>query len=146
MPLSKLTVLAKNTYYALEWFEKGLSPKLELPRKIGHSGPCKPGIMRLFVTCEKIDDCSQLLKIGSVADGLNEERIKNVYNLFHVNDNRCRDCWNLLHCNICARSVVYDNKVSEKLYKSACDESCNSTEKNIIAIREAKHILKSVEV
>ena len=156
VPLSKLTVLAKNTYYALEWFEKGLSPKLELPRKIGHSGPCKPGIMRLFVTCdgsfypcEKIDDCSQLLKIGSIADGLNEERIKNIYNLFHVNDNRCRNCWNLLHCNICARSVVYDNKVSEKLYKTACDESCNSTEKNmkkIIAIREAKHILKSVEV
>ena len=155
IPLSKLTTIASNSFYALDWFEKGLSPKLELPRKIGHSGPCKPGIMRLFVTCdgsfypcEKIDDCSQLLKIGSIEDGFDEERIKNVYNLFHVNDDKCRDCWNLLHCNICARSVVYNNEVSKKLYETACNESCSSTEKNmkkVIAIREAKHILKDVE-
>ena len=155
LPLSNLSTLANNAYYALDWFEKGLSPKIELPSKIGHSGPCKPGIMRLFVTCdgtfypcEKVDDCSCLLKIGSIYDGFDEEQIKNLYNLFHVNDDKCRDCWNLLHCNICARSVVYNNEVSTKLYETACNESCNSTENNmkkIIAIREAKHILNNSE-
>lgn len=150
---TELSTIAFNTFNAIRWFKTGLSPKVGLPDTMGHSGPCKPGVMRLFVTydgyfypCEKVDDSSCLMKIGSVDTGFDEERIKQIYNLFYKNDSKCKNCWNILHCNICAKSVIFNDEVSLEMYEAACRDACRNTDNNIkriIAIQEARERLKS---
>lgn len=150
-----LTPISYNLYSTVTWFEKGLKQRSQLPDTIGHSGPCRPGIMRLFVTCdgrfypcERVNDCSEILQIGSIYSGFDENKIKEIYNVFHMSDHKCKTCWNIMHCNICAKSVVNGNEVSNKLYENACYESCRNTEtflRKIIAIRDARDIIMNKE-
>ena len=152
---TELTPISFNVYNSMAWFENGLKHRESLPSRVGHSGPCRPGIMRLFVTCdgrfypcEKVNDCSEALQIGSIDTGLDEEKIKQIYNTFHMRDEKCKTCWNIMHCNICAKSIVNGNEISEKLYDEACYESCKNTEnflKRITAIRDAQNIMANKE-
>ena len=152
---TELTPISLNMYNSTAWFENGLKSRESLPARVGHSGPCRPGIMRLFVTydgrfypCEKVNDCSDALRIGSIDAGLDEEKIKQIYNTFHMRDEKCKTCWNIMHCNICAKSIVNGNEISEKLYDEACYESCKNTEnflRRITAIRDAQNIMANKE-
>lgn len=151
--ISQINKMSYNYYKAFEAFENKLKIVEKLPNKIGHNGPCKPGIFKLFVStdgdlfpCEKLKDNSDVLKIGTIVEGFNIEKIKEIYNIGHLKDNACKNCWNIIYCNICVTKVNDGEKISSELYDSECIKACKESENNIkriIALSEVKEMIKN---
>ena len=91
LDISDIPTIAKNYLERINQFEKQMGTFSELPKVMGHSGPCKPGIFKLFVTtngdlfpCERLKDNSEVMKIGSVFSSIDEEKVKFIYNVGYV--------------------------------------------------------------
>lgn len=148
-----LPLMAFNNKKNLESFEEKLTRFSEIPRIMGHSGPCKPGIFRLFVSidgelypCERLKDSSEVMKIGSLKEGLDIKKVKYLYNVGYVNAERCKNCWNIRHCNICASKINDGQCLSEELCAYECKSSIRETEdklRQLAAISEVKNIVSS---
>ncbi len=87
-------------------------PISELPDICGHSGPCIPGKTRLFVDtdgklfpCEKCSETSGSMQIGHVNSGFDFENIKKIMNIAALTEERCKNCWALSKCDICAAKI-----------------------------------------
>lgn len=145
---SKIPTIAKSYFEYLNQFEKQMTIYNELSSVMGHSGPCKPGIFKLFVTtngdlypCERLKDSSDVMKIGSVFSSIDVEKVNFIYNVGYVCSTRCAQCWNIRHCRICATKINDGNSLSAELCATQCKYDCLETEKMIkylIAIREVE--------
>ncbi len=89
---------------------------IELPDKAHHSGPCIPGIQRLFIDvngnlypCEKCSESSDTVHIGHIDKGFNIEKVRKLLNIGKVTSENCVNCWAFRFCSICA-VVVDDTK------------------------------------
>jgi uncharacterized protein len=148
---SALSKIAINYYGLLIGTEKALSTLHEIPDKLGHSGPCKPGVFRLFVSingdfypCEKLNDSSNVMKIGSLEGGFDIENIKKIYNVTEITKEKCENCWNIIHCKICAPKLDDGNELSKNLAIKECKNSCYDTEvefKSFIALLESEAMI-----
>lgn len=112
---SKITI---DDFNQLINFSKKLIPQKNIPKKTHPSGPCIPGVHRLFMNvygdfypCEKASEVSEIMKIGNVYTGFDISKIKNIMNIGKVNETECKNCWALRFCNICACSI--DNATEE---------------------------------
>jgi len=80
-------------------------------------GPCIPGQRKLFVNsdgimypCEKVSELSSVMQIGTIDQGYNYDKIRNLLNIGAITSEKCKNCYALLHCKLCA------------LYADGCDE------------------------
>ena len=102
--------------------------KSDLPDEAAPSGPCMPGKRRLFVNtegdlypCERVNERSEILRIGSVYDGFDEEKVSTIMNICDLAPEECRNCFAFRHCTICVKSAEIDGKLSADVRRKSCD-------------------------
>lgn len=73
------------------------------------SGPCVPGMKKLFVNvdgdfypCEKIRETSIATKIGDVYEGIDFEAVGRLMNIQYLTSDECNKCWAFRLCESCA--------------------------------------------
>lgn len=111
---------------------------LSLPETGTPGGPCVPGQHRLFVStdgtfypCERVSEKSEAMKIGSIFTGFNYDKAEALLNISQLTDKKCKNCWALIYCNLCAK-YADDNGVLSGEYKSKfCKNSCDDAESKI---------------
>ncbi|MBR5659905.1 MAG: radical SAM protein [Lachnospiraceae bacterium] len=102
--------------------------KGDLPDEASPSGPCMPGKRRLFVDtegffypCERVNEQSEILRIGSVYDGFDEEKVSTILNICNLSPEECRNCFAFRHCSICVKSAEYDGELSAEVRRKSCE-------------------------
>lgn len=102
-----------------------------------HSGPCVPGIRKLFVDtngnfypCEKVLETSAN-KIGDVFSGFNIPKIKEILNVGKLTEDECKCCWISRFCSICAVECLHVEH--DALSKSKKLVGCKRQKANILA-------------
>lgn len=90
------------------------------------SGPCIPGVRRLFVTtegklypCERVPE-DNIVCLGDLESGINIEKAKQIINLGYLLTEDCKNCWALNHCTICVRDIIERGKYSIEKKKEKC--------------------------
>ncbi len=139
--VEKLNTVAKNHLIQINLFEKQMRIYHELPDTMGHSGPCKPGVFKLFVTingdlypCERLKDNSDVMRIGSIFSSIDEEKAQYLYNVGYVCADRCVHCWNIRHCKICSTKINDGNSLSAEICSYECKYDCLDTYKKMLQI------------
>lgn len=94
-----------------------------------HGGPCIPGIQRLFVSvdgnlypCERVDENSKVMKIGTVYDGFDIDNAIRILNIGKLTNDECINCWALRLCTICAALADDRESFSKEKKLLACQE------------------------
>ena len=123
----------------------------ELPDRIGHGGPCLPGVLRLFIDvdgnmfpCERVSEASDAMKIGHIESGFNYDNALALLNVSNLTEDKCRNCWALTHCNLCAKHADDVKHLSAKAVYEHCRSSKEAVESEIlgiIALNETKEVL-----
>ena len=149
--LSAISIMITDNYLkninmeSKYWFEKQtktnshLGKQIELPDVCGHSGPCIPGVNRLFVNtngdlfpCEKANEKSDVMTLGNIVTGIDMDKAINMLNITKLMPEKCRNCWGILHCNICACTIDAGNYYSKEMNNMMCKQELDQLEKNII--------------
>ena len=83
--------------------------QLELNDKEHHGGPCIPGSQRLFVDvdgnlypCERVSEESEVMRIGSLDEGFDYNKIYDILNFGKLTEENCKNCWAFRYCSLCA--------------------------------------------
>lgn len=114
------------------------------------SGPCTPGKLRLLVNCfgdfypcEKVNE-NEVMKIGSLNTGFDFDKIRSILNVGQLDSEKCKSCWAILLCNICARVADDGEALSGKRRDRACKESMSSAYgkilEKILAYENERHL------
>ena len=101
-------------------------------------GQCLPGIQRLFVNvdgkmfpCERVNESSDILCIGSIQEGFDIENAKNLLNVAKISENECKKCWCYKMCELCCGKAENNGKLDKGKRLSFCKTSRYSIEENI---------------
>lgn len=101
----------------------------QLPEVFHHGGVCVPGTRKLFMDiqgnlfpCEKCSETSPVMKIGNIGDGFYIEKVERLLNIGKISKDRCKNCWAIRLCNLCAVAVDDGQQLSEKKKQKACKE------------------------
>ncbi len=123
-----------------------LQMRQELPDKIHHGGPCVPGAQRLFIDvdgnfypCERVSEASPQIKVGSINDGFDVDKIRTLLNIGKISENKCINCWALTFCSLCAAAADGNDGLSTEKKVSRCSDviySADSILKDICTLRE----------
>ncbi|SFU40393.1 uncharacterized protein SAMN04487886_10201 [Clostridium sp. DSM 8431] len=99
---SKCSKIMLKSYTKALSFARNLVPQEKLSEKMHHSGPCIPGVRKLFIDtdgffypCEKVSETSNLMKMGHIDTGFNVSKVRKILNIGQVNDTACKNCWNI---------------------------------------------------
>ena len=72
------------------------------------SGPCVPGVQRLFVDtegnlypCERVSEVSKVVRIGHINTGFDVEQARKLLNIGQLTEKECRCCWAFRLCSAC---------------------------------------------
>lgn len=152
--LSKTGRLDKRYYSKLvkQMFErnhiiyKQLVP-FEKVSEISHpSGPCIPGARRLFMDvhggffpCERVSECSEVMKIGHVDSGIDIGKVRKILNIGKITEEKCKNCWAFRFCTICAAAADNTEDLSAEKKVEQCYNvsfSAEETLKNICTLSE----------
>ncbi len=100
-----------------------------LPEVFHHGGVCVPGTRKLFMDiqgnlfpCEKCSETSPVMKIGNVEEGFYIKHVEQLLNIGKLSEERCKNCWAIRLCNLCAVAVDDGQQLSEKKKRRACKE------------------------
>lgn len=114
--------------------------------KINPGGQCLPGIQRFFVTvdgkffpCERVDEESEELCIGSLESGFDLENAAKILNIAKITEKECSKCWCYKMCSQCVAKAGENGKIepSNRL------KWCNQTRKNAEEYIKNYIVLKS---
>ena len=101
-------------------------------------GQCLPGIQRLFVNvdgrmfpCERVNETSDILCIGSIQEGFNIKNAKNLLNVAKISEDECKRCWCYKMCELCCGKAENNGKLDKGKRLSFCKTSRFSIEENI---------------
>lgn len=104
---------------------ENFSPRILLPTATPN-GACVPGKTRLLVNCfgdfypcEKVNE-GAAMKIGSLDVGFNYDKIKNILNVGQLDSEKCKNCWAITLCGVCARVADTGEVLSKGLRNNAC--------------------------
>lgn len=104
-----------------------------LPDVACPGGPCLSGHRKLFVNtegfffpCEKVNELSPCMCIGDVDHGLDLEQVKRQINIGQLTAETCRNCWAIIHCNICQRQADGEDKLSGETKNRSCEDARQS--------------------
>lgn len=105
------------------------SGALGLPDITSPSGPCVSGIRKLFVNtdgvfypCEKVNELSECMKIGSITTGIDNQKVKEHLNIAQLTPNDCLNCWAQVHCTICQRQADGGDSLSAEYKNRFCNK------------------------
>lgn len=100
----------------------------QLPKEFHHGGVCIPGTRKLFMDiqgnlfpCEKCSETSPIMKLGTVDEGFYIDKVEQLLNIGKLSEDRCKNCWAIRLCNICAVSVDDGEGLSHKKKQRACN-------------------------
>ena len=118
-----------NTYILYEQMRK----KTILGKCAHHSGPCIPGVVRLFVNvngdlypCPNVSELKEYFKIGSLDTGFQLEKMRRLLNNGEITANDCIDCWNLPLCNMCSQNIRFEGEeISREDKRVSCANQKN---------------------
>ncbi len=116
-----------------------------LPQTTAPGGPCLPGKSRLFIAtdgqfypCERVNE-SEHMRIGSLATGFDFKSIDRLLNIGELTEERCKNCWAIRHCLICAKMCDDGERLSAERKMRYCEKSKRVAEtelRRIILCRE----------
>jgi len=95
------------------------------------SGPCIPGQTRLFLNvdgdlypCERVNETSHVMKIGSIDGGFEFDKIRNLLNIGKLTEEECKNCFAFRGCFLCAAAADKgdQSELSKELKLLACAE------------------------
>lgn len=116
-------------------FYERITNKNNIERSKTPGGQCLPGIQRFFVNadgdfypCERVNENSEVMRIGSLDDGFDMKKAKDILNISSITKAKCKYCWCL---NLCTQCVA-----------AADDEGTFSMEKRL---KECEKVKQSVE-
>lgn len=148
----KISPLIAGQISAIHTFEEEMDGAKGLPEVGAPSGPCIPGKRRLFVTvdgeffpCERVSEVSKVMNIGNLDNGFELKRAYDLLNIGKLTAVECKKCWALTKCNICAKAIEKDGKLSADAKLLMCDDVRRSTEaklKELILLKECRTIYK----
>lgn len=95
------------------------------------SGPCIPGVQRLFVNvdeklfpCERVSETSSAMCIGTLDEGYDVENCNNILNIGALTEAECAKCWCLRHCTTCIKRADDEGSdISAKIKLSNCSKA-----------------------
>ncbi len=95
-----------------------------------HSGPCLPGIKKLFIDvdgniypCEKVNEQSEALKMGHIDSGIDIAKVSNIINVGRLTKESCINCWAFRYCKICAVAADDGTKLSKEAKLKHCENT-----------------------
>lgn len=110
------------------------------------SGPCIPGVNRLFVTvdgdlfpCERVSETSSVYKIGRLEDGFYMGKVKELLNIAKYTEKQCRMCWAMGYCDGCVSGMGEGDKLVGKKRLEGCEAlrfTTNELMKEYCVLRE----------
>lgn len=149
-----LTRTALVYYEELRKFERKLKPINGLQDPVILGGACKPGVIKLFCTCdgrlypcERVNDSANVMQIGTVDDGFDLNRIKELYYFDGLLNGRCNRCWAMLLCGMCPIRIDDGNSLSKDLLNKECISERHKLDKYlkyIASIEECRDMLEEV--
>ncbi len=110
-------------------YDTVLSSKSKIPEVWHHSGPCVPGVRKLFVDvygnfypCEKVLENPANI-IGDIRQGLNADKVEQMLNIGRLTSDDCKHCWAARFCEICAVRCLdaEHNKLCGNVKRNACE-------------------------
>lgn len=138
--------LVKEYYSDIRSMYERLKPTDNLPETMHSSGPCIPGVTRLFINtdgnmypCEKVSEESSAMCIGNIDRGFDIPKIRKLLNIGQLTETKCMNCWALRFCNICAKTSDEFTELSAQKRISECSKVHNSIEgkmKDICTLQE----------
>lgn len=131
---NNLQILRTSNSSLLDFISKSKQSVAPLGSKDHHAGPCIPGQIRLFMStdgnffpCERVSEKSEIMKIGSINEGLNLEKVKYLLNVGKLTEDKCKNCFAFRGCIVCSAMADNgdegNNKLSRDLKLEACSRS-----------------------
>ena len=121
------TKLVESDFYKLVETFEALEKRYELPEVCHRSGPCIPGVQKLFLTCEgtfypceRVNETCETTKIGDLEKGLDIEKIISLTNMERYSSEQCRRCWAYSLCTICLSGLDTSEGIDREILKSRC--------------------------
>ena len=126
----KVSKLVQNYYLSTKSkYHEERTAGRRLPPKVHHSGPCIPGVLRLFVNaegeffpCERVSENSEVTKIGHVDSGFDMDKVKEVLNIGKLTEDKCKNCWAIRFCTLCVAAADNLTSLSSDKKRSKCGE------------------------
>lgn len=101
-----------------------------LPEEFAPGGPCIPGENKLLVTvegnfiaCERVNEISDCMIIGSLEDGLYFDKVKDLLNVAKITEEQCKECWAFFGCTICGKKADENGKLSAEMKFQHCSSA-----------------------
>ena len=108
-------------------------------------GPCIPGAKRAMVDvngylypCERVSESSVGMRMGHIDSGFDLSKAKAILNIGQLSEQECTDCWNFMHCGLCA--VAADD--TKEFSKTEKLKHCERAMYNTLSILETVCLLK----
>lgn len=121
----------------IEFIHRQLGNYEEIPDTFHHSGPCMPGTTRLFIDtngdirpCEKCSGSSDTMVIGTIKDGFDMDKIKQLINVGELTEEECKNCWAISFCQVCG-IFIDNNGFSREMKQNLCCFKRNSILKRL---------------
>ncbi|MCL2284793.1 MAG: Cys-rich peptide radical SAM maturase CcpM, partial [Firmicutes bacterium] len=119
----------------IQTFRKSIDAYMPLPETAHHSGPCLPGVLRLFVDvngdfypCERVSETSEAMRIGHIDTGFDIGKAEKLLSIGELTEEECLNCWNLRFCGLCAAFAEKDGKLDKLTKLSSCSMMINDSE------------------
>lgn len=126
-PKDKLSKLTPGNEYLTNLFYQNIKNSAGSERTCHHGGPCTPGVHKLFVDskgnlfpCERLNEESQEVCLGSIDSGININKSKNILNIGSITENECKNCWCINLCDMCVKKTLSHGKISKSQKLEAC--------------------------
>ena len=74
------------------------------------------------------------LKIGNIEDGIDIEKVRDLYNLGKISEDECKSCWAIKLCSSCAVNIDDGKCISKELKMSRCIAQRKQLEKELIQL------------
>lgn len=119
-----------------------------ITEEMSHGGPCIIGARKLFMDykggffpCERVNEASCVMQIGTVEEGFDIKKIDTLLNACKLTESKCKNCWAINHCTICAGQIDDGKQLSVEKKLALCEkqrEKAEYTLQEYIAIKEIK--------
>lgn len=128
LAMDDFNMLLKDNYDDL------MRPDKKLAEVMTPGGPCIPGQKRLFVDvdgglypCERVSETSDVMKLGTLDSGFDMEKIKKLLNIGQLTEEKCKNCFAVRYCSLCAKNCDNNGKLCADLKASNCGRVRNET-------------------
>lgn len=110
-----------------ESIKSSFYPTPDLPSTATHGGPCIPGRTRLFIDvdgrffpCERVSEKNTEFNIGNIIKGMDLAKCRNIINIAKLTEEKCKKCWAIRLCSICAKECDDNGHISKKFKETLC--------------------------